>query len=47
MEEGGLGIKNIRLFNSALLAKWKWQLMSDEKGKCKDNLVSKYGLEPG
>jgi len=25
-EKGGLGIKNIKLFNRALLAKWKWRL---------------------
>jgi len=47
LEEGGLGIKDVRLFNSVLLAKWKWRLMSGEQGKCKDILVSKYGLEPG
>jgi len=27
MEEGGLEIKDVRLFNSALLAKWKWLLV--------------------
>ena len=41
-EEGGLGIKDIRKFNYALMAKWKWRLMSDEKGKWKDILESKY-----
>jgi len=30
--KGGLGIKNIKLFNEALLAKWKWRLGIDEKG---------------
>jgi len=40
-EEGGLGIRDIGSFNYALLAKWKWRMMSDEKGKWKDILVSK------
>jgi len=46
-EEGGLGIKEIRSFNTALLAKWKWRIMSDEGGKWKDILLSKYGTETG
>jgi len=47
MEEGGLGIKDIRMFNSAILAKWKWRLLSNEQGKWKDILVSKYSMESG
>jgi len=46
-EEGGLGIKDIRKFNYALMAKWKWRLMSDEKGKWKDILESKYMVTSG
>jgi len=41
-EEWGLGVKDISLFNSALLAKWYWRLFSEEKGKWKDILASKY-----
>ena len=41
-EEGGLGVKDVRKFNRALLAKWKWRFMSEEKGKWKEILVSKY-----
>ena len=44
-QEGGLGIKDIRKFNVALLAKWKWRFVSEEVGKWKDLLVSKYGME--
>ena len=44
-EEGGLGIKEIRKFNCALLAKWKWRCISEEKGRWKEVLESKYGLE--
>ena len=45
--EGGLGIKDIRMFNYALMEKWKWRLMSDEKGKWKDILESKYMIKSG
>jgi len=45
MEEGGLGIKNVRNFNGTLLAKWKWRLMGEEKGMWKEILVSKYGMD--
>ena len=43
-EEGGLGIRDIRKFNYALLAKWKWQCISEERGRWKEMLDSKYGL---
>jgi len=46
-QEGGLGFKDIRKFNVALLAKWKWQLVSEDEGKWKDLLVSKYGTKAG
>ena len=46
-EEGGLGIKDIRRFNCALLAKWKWRMLTEEKGKWKDILLSKYDLGIG
>ncbi|XP_068466211.1 uncharacterized protein [Phaseolus vulgaris] len=42
-QEGGLGIIDIRDFNYALMAKWKWRWLSDEKGRWKDILESKYG----
>jgi len=42
-EDGGLGLRDIRMFNSALLAKWRWRLTVEEKGRWKDLLVSKYG----
>ncbi|XP_068486381.1 uncharacterized mitochondrial protein AtMg00310-like [Phaseolus vulgaris] len=46
-EEGGLGIRDICKFNVALLAKWRWRCISDEKRKWKECLDSKYGLEYG
>ena len=44
LEEGGLGIKYIRNFNTTLLAKWKWRILGEEKGKLKDSILSKYGM---
>jgi len=44
-EEGGLGIRDIRMFNHALLAKWRWMCLSQESGRWKELLGSKYGLE--
>ncbi|MCI07485.1 LINE-1 reverse transcriptase like, partial [Trifolium medium] len=28
-EQGGLGVKNLELFNLALLSKWKWRFLAD------------------
>lgn len=41
-ECGGLGIKNIRRFNEALLGKWRWNLFHEENALRKEILVSKY-----
>jgi len=37
-EEGGLRLKDIRKFNFVLLAKWRWQFISQEKGKLNEVL---------
>jgi len=42
-EEGGLGLRDIQNFNIALLPKWKWRLIGEEKGRWKEMVVSKYG----
>ena len=43
LEEGGLGVKEMKTFNVALLAKWRWRIMSNEGGKWKEIMSSKYG----
>ena len=39
---GEIGIKDIELFNKALLAKWKWRLGKEQNGLWKEILESKY-----
>lgn len=38
-KEGGLGIKNLHLFNIALLSKWKWRYLCDYKSYWRDLLT--------
>ncbi|KAK2449806.1 hypothetical protein QL285_008962 [Trifolium repens] len=42
-KEGGLGIKDLRLMNKSLLAKWRWKLLSEEDELWKRVVVAKYG----
>jgi len=44
-KEGGLGIIDVRKFNYALLAKWRWRVISQDEGKWREVLESKYGVE--
>jgi hypothetical protein len=41
--EAGLGIRDLRLMNLSLLAKWRWKLLSHEKEVWKDVIMAKYG----
>jgi hypothetical protein len=41
-ENGGLGVRDVRVLNVSLLAKWKWRLLDEKPGLWKDVLV-KYG----
>jgi hypothetical protein len=45
MDEGGLGIRNIRRFNQALLGKWFWRFAHEEGAWWRSVLVAKYGSE--
>jgi hypothetical protein len=41
---GGLGIRNVRRFNQALLGKWLWRFAHEEGAWWRTVLVAKYGL---
>jgi hypothetical protein len=45
-EQGCLGVKNLELFNMALLRKWKWRFLSDEEAVWADLLRFRYGHLP-
>lgn len=42
-KNGGLGVNDISLVNSSLLAKWRWRLLSPRRPLGKEVLISKYG----
>ncbi|WJX67429.1 hypothetical protein P8452_51895 [Trifolium repens] len=42
-KEGGLGIKDLRLMNISLLAKWRWKLLKRDDELWKKVVVAKYG----
>jgi hypothetical protein len=42
-KEGGLGIRDLRLVNLSLLAKWRWKLLSNDDEVWKNVIVAKYG----
>ncbi|PNX87356.1 ribonuclease H [Trifolium pratense] len=39
----GLGIRDLRLINASLLAKWRWKLLSPDNNVWKDIVVARYG----
>jgi hypothetical protein len=41
--EGGLGIKDLRLMNNSLLAKWRWKLLHEDNELWKKVILAKYG----
>jgi hypothetical protein len=40
---GGLGIKNLALFNLSLLCKWKWRCLNDDEATWHVLLKFRYG----
>ncbi|KEH19162.1 hypothetical protein MTR_8g442450 [Medicago truncatula] len=46
-EYGGLGTRQMREFNMALLGKWCWRMLMDRGGLCFRVVVARYGVEGG
>ncbi|CAJ2662251.1 unnamed protein product [Trifolium pratense] len=46
-EFGGLGVKQLREFNLALLGKWCWRMLMDREGLWFRVLAARYGVEGG
>ena len=42
-EKGGMGIRDLRKFNYALLRKWRWNLFHNQGDLWARVLISKYG----
>jgi len=42
-EEGGLGVRDIRVVNLSLLAKWRWRMLQGEDLLWMEDLLEKYG----
>jgi hypothetical protein len=47
IREGGLGIRNLRWFNRALLGKWLWRYASEPEACWRKVVEAKYGSERG
>lgn len=43
IEKGGLGLKNIELFDLSLLGKWRWRLLVEKEALWYKVIVAKYG----
>ncbi|GAU10927.1 hypothetical protein TSUD_426970, partial [Trifolium subterraneum] len=46
-EYGGLGVRQLREFNLALLGKWCWRMLVDREGLWFRVLAARYGVEGG
>ncbi|GAU09987.1 hypothetical protein TSUD_393040 [Trifolium subterraneum] len=44
-KEAGLGLRDLRLVNSSLLAKWRWKLLTYEPDVWKDIVIARYGRD--
>ena len=45
LSSGGLGIRNLRLFNVALLGKWLWRFGQERDALWRQVIEVKYGCE--
>jgi hypothetical protein len=41
----GLGVRDLRLVNISLLAKWRWKLLTRDRALWKDVVIAKYGSD--
>ncbi|MCI57449.1 ribonuclease H protein, partial [Trifolium medium] len=41
--DGGLGVRDLRVVNLALLGKWRWRLLCGGQGIWRDILLARYG----
>ncbi|MCI03482.1 putative non-LTR retroelement reverse transcriptase, partial [Trifolium medium] len=41
--KGGLGVRDVRVVNISLLAKWRWRLLNNDNAVWKEVIQSKYG----
>ncbi|KAJ9693622.1 hypothetical protein PVL29_009537 [Vitis rotundifolia] len=46
-KDGGLGIRNLAIFNKALLGKWLWRFANENDSLWKQIISSKYDLQDG
>jgi hypothetical protein len=44
-KDGGLGIRNVKLTNDSLLAKWRWKLLQPDDELWKNIVTARYGEE--
>jgi hypothetical protein len=42
-KDGGLGVRDIRIVNVSLLAKWRWRFLQSEQALWKEVIAAKYG----
>ena len=47
MEEGGLGIRRVGLFNQSLLDKWLWCFGKEDHRLWRQVIATKYGVDSG
>jgi hypothetical protein len=41
--EGGLGVKDVRVMNLSLLAKWRWRILQNERSLWREVTADRYG----
>ena len=44
VDKGGLGVRDIRIFNEALLGKWLWRFLNEKGNLWRKVVASKYGV---